>query len=101
MTRLTDTDISKDVEEIIQIVESLPPIKDRLPKFKRPDSVKTSEESYLWLVNEWMPTQPDFEKLVRLTVLLNFHMSLVMAALISPGTFEREINRKLGKEIDV
>lgn len=82
------------IERIIEIIRGFPKLKDRVPPFKRPAEYQsTPEQGYDWLINIWMPTQPDFETLVELTVLLNFNVLLVVAALMGEETFERECTR--------
>lgn len=91
---MTQDEISKWKSEVYGIIRILPPLKERIPAFKRPIKM-TFEESYSWLINDWMPKQKDFDILVRLTCLLNFHMELLVAALIGEAKFD-EILSKFG-----
>ncbi len=80
-----------DAERVLQIIRGFPPIRSRVPEFKRPPEFRgDGEKAFDWLVNYWMPTQQDFEVLVELTVLLGFHMGLVVASIMGEEIFLRE-----------
>ncbi len=87
--------MADEVDEILEIVRSLPPLKDRVPLFRRPEGVSGGEASYDWLINEWMPKQEDFGTLVRLTVLLSFNMAAVVAALMGEARFTEFLKAKV------
>ncbi len=72
---------------LLTLIEKLPSLKSRRPEFRRPEGVKTAEESYDWLINQWMPRQPAFDILAEITILCGFNMVLVVAALIGKDRF--------------
>ena len=77
----------KEAERILTIIRGFPMLKDREPKFKWKEGVVGGVASYDWLINTWMPSQRDFDVLVELTVLLNFEMEMVVAALMGEDRF--------------
>ncbi len=76
-----------------EIINGFPPLRMRNPPFKRPNNEK-GEAAYSWLVNDWIPTQPDFPVLVELTTLLSFNMVGVVAALMGWDRFIEWIETK-------
>lgn len=78
-------------DQIYKIINSFPPLKKRVPEFKRDKRIKSGKDSYDWLVNEWIPSQKDSIEIMELTTLLNFNMPLVVCGLMGIERFEKQV----------
>lgn len=83
-----------NAQRIIEIVEALPPYKDRQPKMKGswhfPDLDRHVQFDAIYsdLINVWIPNQPDKNVLMELFILCGFD-SLAFVELVITGELTR------------
>lgn len=68
-------------EEIISLLEKLPDIKSRKLRMKKLKDFPSNQEWYSWVINEWIPGQPDYKDLMNLMILLDLDIRAFIYAL--------------------
>lgn len=84
--KVTDAGIIRAME----IIKGLPPYKSRSePRLKKYIELERANEGegYSWLINDWIPSEPDAENLMDLFILLGFS-TIAFVEVVTTGSFD-------------
>jgi len=77
------------------IVHKMPHLSDRTFKFIVPEDLKHNmDDAGGWIVNSWIPGQPDSKELMTLLILLNYNLRFFICALLGEKRFYQELGTK-------